>query len=79
MRNLIDGRLHFQIQRIELNQFSNFSFVFQPVPGLVCGCGARAVSRKTPFYFIQLVVEQLLNDEQEANPLHTVSDTDTGL
>ena len=24
-----------------------------PIGGLVGGCGARAVSRKTPFYFIQ--------------------------
>ena len=31
-----------------------------PVDGLAGGCGARAVSRKTPIYFIIIIIEEQL-------------------
>ena len=38
--------------------FVHCRLIWCPVGGLAGGCGARAVSRKTPFYFIEGNIEQ---------------------
>ena len=54
----------------EIGIFVHCRLIWCPVDGTVDGCGARALSRKTPIYFILFVSPQV--HLRRSTPMHSL-------